>query len=343
MDKIEILSVELLDRHRLPVEELKAVARQLQLEFGWHYLLDLAWILSHLGDVKGKLIMDAGAGTGVLQWYLAARGGTVLSVDRASRADLPWRFRRWTEVRGLRPIDLNSPLTALLNAGRKGGSLKLRLGAMKQMVSGCFPVSPPAPLPRRQGSEPYPFDKLSESSACQPKKVPQPLSYKEREGFSLALRKKSRDQGGVVIYNQDLSQLSDIPDNTFDAIAALSALEHNPPDRLSLVVQELLRVLKPGGFLLATLGASADQDWFHEPSKGWCYSEATLRRAFDLAPTAPSNYDRYDELMQALRDCAELRENLASFYFRSGDNGMPWGKWDPQYQSVGVLKVKTDQ
>ena len=37
---------------------------------------------------------------------------------------------------------------------------------------------------------------------------------------------------------------------------------------------------------------------------------------------------------------AELRDNLASFYFRSGDNGMPWGKWDPQYQPVGVCKVK---
>jgi hypothetical protein len=44
--------------------------------------------------------------------------------------------------------------------------------------------------------------------------------------------------------------------------------------------------------------------------------------------------------MEKLRACTELRENLASFYFRSGENGMPWGKWDPQYQSVGVLKVK---
>ena len=31
---------------------------------------------------------------------------------------------------------------------------------------------------------------------------------------------------------------------------------------------------------------------------------------------------------------------LAAFYARSGDNGMPWGKWDPQYQPVGVCKVK---
>jgi len=38
--------------------------------------------------------------------------------------------------------------------------------------------------------------------------------------------------------------------------------------------------------------------------------------------------------------CQELRDHLAEFYFLSGDNGMPWGKWDPQYQPVGVCKVK---
>ncbi len=145
---------------------------------------------------------------------------------------------------------------------------------------------------------------------------------------------------GVWIYNQDLCHLIDIPDDSLDAVAALSALEHNPPDRLSQVVNELMRVLKPGGILLATLGASPDRDWFHQPSQGWCYTEATLRRAFALSPSAPSNYDRYNELFEALRNCAELRDNLASFYFTSGENGMPWGRWDPQYQSVGVLKVK---
>ncbi|GAB4483947.1 MAG: hypothetical protein Kow0088_27330 [Anaerolineales bacterium] len=156
------------------------------------------------------------------------------------------------------------------------------------------------------------------------------------------LGRRAGDEGCVWIYNQDLTQLTDIPDNTLDAVAALSALEHNPPERLPSVVQELMRVLKPGGLLLATLGASPDRDWFHEPSKGWCYSEATLRQAFNLSPDAPSNYDRYAELMEALRNCAELRDNLASFYFRSGENGMPWGIWNPQYQSVGVLKVKAD-
>jgi SAM-dependent methyltransferase len=146
--------------------------------------------------------------------------------------------------------------------------------------------------------------------------------------------------GEVFVYNQDLQNISLIADNSMDAVVAVSALEHNSPDGLGIVVDELIRVLKPGGLLLATLGAARDIDWFHEPSKGWCYTETSLRRYFHLTEKIPSNYSHYDDLFSALRNCVELRDSLADFYFHSGDNGMPWGKWDPKYQSVGVCKQK---
>lgn len=295
MERIEILSVELLNIHRPLVEELKQLAKKLDLEFGWHYLLDLTWMISLLGEVDGKKIMDAGAGTGVLQWYLADKGATVYSVDRGSRANLPWRFRRWVRVRGLRAGDLTPPVPALLHVFNTPGSLKTRLRSAHQMVQGCWRAAP---------------------------------------------TRKNKSQGMVLILNQDLRQLKDIETASLDAVVALSALEHNPPQELPCVIQELMRVLKPGGFLLATLGAKRDQDWFHEPSQGWCYSEKTIRTAFDLPSHVPSNYDQYDVLFEQLRHCNELKENLARFYFRSANNGMPWGVWDPQYQSVGVIKVK---
>ena len=146
--------------------------------------------------------------------------------------------------------------------------------------------------------------------------------------------------GMVFIYNQNLASMSDIPDDSVDAVVSISALEHNSPDGLRACVAELIRVLKPDGRLVATLHAAKEQDWFHAPSKGWCYTEATLRDIFDLSVDCPSNYDRYDELFEALRNCAELRDNLADSYFKSGNNGMPWGIWDPKYQPVGVVKVK---
>lgn len=288
-DQIEILPVSLLDQQRYTVNALKKLASSLGLEFGWHYLLDLTWIISHLGAVRGKRIMDAGAGTGILQWYLADLGAEVFSVDRGSRASLPLRFRRRYNVTGLRPNDL------------------LPYEQVVQQTSGA-----------------------------------QPLSARIKTGVKdLAARADPRHaSGSVVIYNQDLKNLENIADNALDAVVAVSALEHNEPDGLARVVRELSRVLKPGGVLLATLCAGRDQDWFHEPSKGWCYTDASLRRLFKLQDNAPSNYDHFDELFTALKDCAELRDNLAGFYSRSGDNGMPWGQWDPQYQPVGVCKVK---
>jgi len=290
LEKIEILSVALLDEHRPTVDALKRLARSLGLEFGWHYLLDLTWILAHLEEVEGKRILDAGAGSGVMQWYLADQGAQVISVDRLSRADLPLRFRRRFRLRGLRPQDLGSSRQALLGNFARIKTLRGKAAFLvRDLVA--WALSSPSP-------------------------------------------------GQVVLYHEDLGQLPDLESNSIDVVVSVSALEHNPPDELQAVVEELMRLLKPGGLLLATLGAAKEKDWFHQPSQGWCYSEASLRRIFGLSSDVPSNYQHYDQLFESLCQCAELRDNLASFYFRSGDNGMPWGKWQPQYQPVGICKVK---
>ena len=297
VDRIEILSVDLLDRNRPLVEDLKQLANALGLEFGWHYLLDLSWILSLLGDPGGRRVMDAGAGTGILQWFLAKEGAQVISVDRLSRAALPLRFRRRFRAQGLRgEVDLLPAGRAFWrNFGRRVPGSWVRKWAVRFVAQA-----------------------------------------KDLGGWLQA----PSGPGSVLIYNQDLQNLADIPDNSLEAVVSVSALEHNTPDGLRAVVQELMRVLKPGGVLLATLTAGKDQDWWHEASSGWCYTDVTLRRLFDLQPDTSSNYAHYDELLATLKDCAELRDNLASFYFRSDEKGMPGGVWNPQYQPVGVCKVK---
>jgi len=292
-EMIEILSVDLLERNRPQVNALKRLARSLSLEFGWHYLLDLTWILQHLGQVKGKRILDAGAGTGVLQWYLADQGAEVLSVDRLSRASLPVRFRFRFNVKGLRKQDL------------------------------------------------IPSARVFQNNLVGNSKLQVKVTNEARDLISLAEPRRAR--GRVVIYNQDLKDLGDIATASIDAVVAVSALEHNPPEDIPAVVAELMRTLKPDGRLLATLGAARDEDWFHEPSQGWCYTDHSLRRLFALSEETPSNYSAYDEFMSFLRDSAELRKQLAAFYFRSGANGMPWGVWDPKYQTVGVCKIKSSR
>ena len=56
-ERIELLSVSLLDSERKGITELKNLAQRLKLEFGWHYLLDISWILSnhfHLACVNAN-------------------------------------------------------------------------------------------------------------------------------------------------------------------------------------------------------------------------------------------------------------------------------------------------
>jgi SAM-dependent methyltransferase len=305
LDSIELLPVSLLDQNRATVNDLKKLAQALRLEFGWHYLLDLAWILQNLERAAvfqaPPRIMDAGAGTGLMQWYLAWQGADVLSVDRLNREALSLRFRGRFQVQGLRPTDL-LPASATFGRG--------------------FKRSLPGPFYRRWAA----------TLLAQGRDLAGYLQV--GAGLSPA------PTGRVWIYNQDLADLADIASDSLDAVVAVSSLEHNTPEGLQRVVQEIMRTLKPGGLLLATLTAGRDQDWWHTPSSGWCYTDTTLRRLFDLPDSAPSNYDQYDRLLAELRDCAELRDNLASFYFTSNDKGMPGGVWDPQYQPVGVCKIK---
>ncbi|MFM8319511.1 MAG: methyltransferase domain-containing protein [Chloroflexota bacterium] len=298
IETTELLPVALLDQHRPLVEDLKRLARSLRLEFGWHYLLDLSWILGRLkpGGLGGMRILEAGAGTGILQWYLAEQGAEVFSVDRMSRAALPLRFRRRFNVAGLRSSDLLPAGSAFWQGFNRPihGGLPRRaaatLAAQARDLAGYFSAAPAA--------------------------------------------------GQVWVYNQDLGRMDDIPDGSLDAVVSVSALEHNTPEGLESVVQEIMRKLKPGGLLLATLTAGKGQDSWHTPSAGWCYTDVTLRRLFHLPDSAATNYDRYDELFAQLRECAELRDNLAGFYRDANNKGMPGGVWDPQYQPVGVCKIK---
>jgi SAM-dependent methyltransferase len=295
VNKVEILSVDFLNTHRDRVNEMLGVYRSLGLGLGWHYLLDLSWAAAELDAQPGATVLDAGAGIGLIQWWLASRGVNVISVDTKDRAELDRKFREWCTIRGLRPSDLR----------------KLPSSGLREFL--------PSLRPWRWHRWPSKVRDAMNAS-----RRPQPPA----------------GSGTITIYNQDLSRMSDVADESVDAVVSISALEHNTPDGLRVVVRELMRVLKPGGRLVATLGAARDEDWFHEPSHGWNYTDTTLRSIFDLPPDAPSNYARHDELLQALRSSTEMRDHLDPYYSTSGDNGMPWGVWDPKYIPVGVVKTK---
>jgi ubiquinone/menaquinone biosynthesis C-methylase UbiE len=293
-DRLELLSVDLLEQHSDLVESIRGRANDFGIQLGWHYDLDLAWIASQIEDPTGMRILDAGGGTGVLQWWLADHGAEIVSVDRHDRSDLSGRYRLRYRVDGLRPSDLDPAWRVVWRRLRQGDkSVGYRLGgALRAGLTGIFgPFVPKA-------------------------------------------------AGRITLYKHSLETMPELEDESFDAVVSVSALEHNDPLLIPLVVDELMRVLRPGGTLLATLSAARDDDWYHEPSQGWCLTETTLRSAFSMPPDTTTNFSKYDSLFAKLRNSQVLRERLAPMFFDSGDSGMPWGVWDPQYQSVGIRRHK---
>jgi SAM-dependent methyltransferase len=296
-DQIHILPVSLLDSEADLKEEFLEISRRLHLELGWHYLLDLTWSADQLSrsHIPVAAVLDAGAGTGVMQWWMASQNLSVTSVDRVPR-HFSRRMRGWTRVEGdvvALPSVRRSALERLANG--HGGSARRRMRA----VPGAL----------------------------------RDLALGEPAAGSV---------GRIMVVHADLIDLGFIGTETLDAVVSISSLEHNAIEVLPKVVTELMRVLKPGGRLIATVGAATESDWFHAPSSGWCFTEQSIRSVFGLDEACISNFADHDRLLGQLRGCDELRRDLARFYFRSGANGMPWGRWNPQYQPVGIVKVKAD-
>jgi ubiquinone/menaquinone biosynthesis C-methylase UbiE len=152
------------------------------------------------------------------------------------------------------------------------------------------------------------------------------------------LQNEAKPVGTIQWIVGNLASMPEIADASFDAVVSLSALEHVPQDELPAVVRELQRVVKPAGrWAITTSATDRAETWFHEPARGLCFTPADLGRLFDA--TNVSRLDAADAL-EAYANCDYLRRHLARFYRTSGQNGMPWGRWNPQYVPAGIFDVQ---
>jgi ubiquinone/menaquinone biosynthesis C-methylase UbiE len=122
---------------------------------------------------------------------------------------------------------------------------------------------------------------------------------------------------------------------------SIAALEHNEKiENIKQIVQKLERILAPGELMLITLPAMQKQDWFFLQAYSWCFTEPILRYLFDLSESTPSNYGQHSKIFEAIKNSAELKNNLSWRYYYTRNSGMPFGRWNPQYAPVGVVKTK---
>lgn len=253
--------------------------------------------------------------------------------------DLVWALAE------LEAAELRSGAT-ILDAGAGLGAMQFCLAGLGyEVLSVDFADRQPSPrmleryrITRAGAAKAFDHPYLGRDRAAALASLPGRLKSRLLE---LWARVRPRDGATPLVFHQaDLTDLSAIASDSVDAVVSVSALEHNGEAQVARILDELRRVLKPGGPMLITTSASGGEDWFHEESHGWCYSEETLRRVFLRGEPCASNYSRYEELMKEIRSSEEMRSRLHPVYYRSGRNGMPWGVWDPRYYPVGVAAWK---
>lgn len=99
VEKIEILGLELFNTLKEEISFVERIKVSLETGIGWHYYLDLAWIINNVTHLpRGALILDAGAGVGLAQFILAEMGYNVISSDFSNRNFLKKNFDRYRDV-----------------------------------------------------------------------------------------------------------------------------------------------------------------------------------------------------------------------------------------------------
>lgn len=291
-------------------ENFRAIERFIQTrrhrQLGWHYVVDLVWILGIVRNWPARSrVLDVGGGSGPLQYLLAELGFDVTNVDLVPARLQPWLKRRYratlNESAAYVPTDYVGHLQRqAVHWGSVASKLSLRSVGRSLRDAAAGQVA----------SRHY--DRWRRSS-----KVELPV-------------------GSITLVKGNICSLPEMPSASFDAVVSLSALEHIPIQQIPAALGEIERVLKPGGAMaITTSGTHLTETWLHEPSRGLCFSVADASRIFKGTFESPL---ALDEVLQAYQENVYLRRNLAGFYFKSAENGMPNGLWSPSYIPIGVRR-----
>ncbi|MDB4433329.1 methyltransferase domain-containing protein [bacterium] len=306
--KIEILSEALIDAHSDLAMDVMGISSRLAVPLGWHYLLDLIWILRELEHPEPRAqeppptVLEVGGGMGLLQFLLADRGYSVISVDMRRRHP-DRRFRACYDFRALAEAgEIDHPYLTHLGEDPAGPS-KVK-GVKQSLQKWIFGGAGNAATDRNR---------------------------------SLETRKGSPPRPTIRLYRCDARSMSALEDRSIDATVSLSALEHNEPEAITAIQREVERVTRPGGLCLHTMSGVRRGCEFHAPSHSYLMDDAELARIYGLE-SYDSNWSDWEPLETEFRRPRRLARWLAHTYFESAHNGMPWGVWHPQYLPVGLRK-----
>ncbi len=273
---------------------------------GWHYIIDLTWIYSRARLwPAGIRVLDAGGGRGPAQFLLAEMGFDIVNIDLMhTQPDYSYTSRYGTKREGLESNVETRYLKHILNFGRY---LKLLKQARKAMMESS--------LMRATTTKAY-----ATRHEC----------WRKANGYA------ARPVGRIQWLAGNLCQVPEMKTASFDAVVSLSSLEHIPIERLPEALEEMQRLVRPEGcWAVTTSGTERAETWYHDSSLGYCFSEGDLVKLFHAHPDDKASAA---DILSKYRTSRYLKDNLAFNYRLSGQNGMPWAKWNPVYIPVGITE-----
>lgn len=127
-----------------------------------------------------------------------------------------------------------------------------------------------------------------------------------REGGSAKDLRKSLTKGGVEYFEEDMRRMT-FHDNSFDVVTCISVLEHIKESRAAL--HEMVRVLKPGGLLIATVDIML--------AKGFATNRTVeeLRELLDLGLAELARPDEIPDLVTLGHNPDVWRVSPQTWYF----------------------------
>ena len=318
MNKIELIDIDLLD----DTKKLNIIDYWLKVmnwENGWHYDLDIIWILQHIESLQlpnGSVILDAGAGLGVTQFLLAAIGYNVISLDFAER-NVPERGKDIFE------IDI------------MGEDLDKYYHSYKEFIDY-------SKLTKREDDFKRILHKL-QNAIADPRKivryVKQRVATFQNTIYYYMEKNKNHIGFGKITFLKGIFNNIRIDDNQIDLIVSVSAFEHNKYDDMQGTVEEFERILKPRSAMLVTTSAAQDKDWYHEPSQGWCLTGKTLSEWFEIDITE----FEYEAHFRNITTSKKLKQRISDYYRYSSNNGLPYADLsNAKYIPVGIVKTKRE-
>ncbi len=281
MNTFTTLDCQLLDDD-LTLSEISKWLRIMNRPNGWCYDLDLIWILNNLKEQKimpGSKILDAGAGYGILQFILAARGYHVISLDFSPRQILS-RASALFDMSGAgdERLPYEHPYMQIIKYGDKNTPIT---------TSRLF--------------------RLFRQSHI---KVPSALiSYFSFRFMKSRIAKKKL--GSIKLLRAPFHQIP-IESSSVDCVVSVSAIEHSDLNLLPAGISEFKRVLKPNcEAFVTTSGTLEAKDIFDEETSGWCFTEASLAKRFDA-----TTRDFNPELaVKGIVSSQKIKNRLSPYYF----------------------------